>query len=114
MSELRIKSDITLPNDKLAYALRAKRLLIEKNDSKLGDADYLFWHVNSFLPMIKAISAKIAKYRENAMVALPPVVIGAKLTPSKEDADKYALERTTLEADKTYDADIKNENPEIR
>jgi hypothetical protein len=112
--ELQIKSAITESNEKLAYALRAKKLLIEKNNSKLGDADYLFWHVNTFLPIIKSISAKIAEAREEATVGVPPIIVGMNFFPLKEDEDRYDLERTTLEADKKYDVDIKNENPEFK
>lgn len=101
-------------NERLAYALRAKKLSIEKNNSKLGDADYLPWHVNTFKPMIKRISGAIADCREGATVGIPPIIEGIGPAPTKEASDKYALERTTFENDTKYDTDIKTFNPELR
>ena len=109
MSELRKKSTITEPNEKLAYALRAKRILIDKNNSKLSDADYLFWHENTFLPMIKSISADIGKARDGATFGIPPVVLGMGFAAEK-NYDKYSAERTMLESDTKYDIDIKEQN----
>ncbi len=107
---LKIKSTIVAPNDKLAYVLRAKRKLIDLNNSKVNDPEHPTWYEEVYKPLRHSIQMQMKELRKVATIATPPVVSDGKGFSSKKDEEKYAVERMNLENSSVHDADIESEN----